>query len=367
MINAVNVVEVFKNNTKVGRLALTPESLCAFEYDTEYLYNGVSLSPFYLPLQSGVFLARREPFNGLFGVFNDSLPDGWGTLLTDRMLLKNGYNLSEVNVLNRLCLIGNNGMGALSFKPEWVLTKSSEIADLNVLAQEAAQIINSNYDGNLEELYIKAGSSGGARPKVLISINNEDWLVKFKSSSDPENIGQIEYEYSLAAKKCGIEMPETRLFEGKYFGVRRFDKVGNQRYHVHSASGLLYASFRYPSLDYTELVKAALALTKNVEEAYKIFRFMVFNVLTKNRDDHAKNFSFILKANTWVVSPAYDMVLSQGFNGQHTTTISGNGNPDFDDIIKVAKSTGLSEKKAITIYDEVFENSKQLKKHFPKS
>lgn len=360
MINSLKIVDVFYNSATIGKLALTTDNLTAFEYDKDYIGNGVSVSPFYLPLKPGVFIAKREPFNGLFGVFNDSLPDGWGTLLTDRILLKNKIALTDVNILDRLSLIGSNGMGALSFKPEWEIVHENNTTDLNKIANEVKLILQNNYEGNLEDLYIKGGSSGGARPKILIKIIEDDWIIKFKATSDPENIGQIEYDYSLAAKKCGLNVSETKLFEGKYFGTKRFDKIGNERFHIHSASGLLNASYRFPSLDYTELIKATFALTKNIKEALMMFRIMVFNVLTHNRDDHAKNFAFILKNNEWKLSPSYDLVLSNGFNGQHTTTIAGIGNPRKKDLFEVAKLTGLPEKNTIQIFDEVYENTREL-------
>ncbi len=360
MIKKVEIVEVLLNNLLVGKLVITPEQLFAFEYSAEYLNSGVSISPFHLPLKPGVFIAKREPFNGLFGVFNDSLPDGWGKLLTDRVLLNNNFSLNHINALDRLCLVGKNGVGALNYRPAIQMFKSQSKTDLNKLAVEVEQILKANYNGNINELYQKGGASGGARPKVLVNIDDKDWIIKFKSSYDPINIGKIEYQYSIAAKKCGIEMPETKLFGQKFFGARRFDIHANKKYHIHSASGLLYASFRYPSLDYTELIKATLALTQNMQEALKMYRQMVFNVLTFNRDDHAKNFSFILKGKTWSLSPAYDLVFSLGFNGQHTTTVNGKGNPVNADLIEVAINTGLPEKKARQIFDEVFENSKEL-------
>ncbi|MBI9069827.1 MAG: type II toxin-antitoxin system HipA family toxin [Salinivirgaceae bacterium] len=360
MIKPINKVEVFINEQHIGNLALTPNGLCAFEYTAQYLASGVSISPFYLPLRSGVFLAKHDPFNGLFGVFNDCLPDGWGKLLTDRILRKHKINLNEISTLHRLCLVNSNGVGALGFKPNWELVAKMDNTDLNQIAKEVEQIQQNNFDGDLEGLFNKGGSSGGARPKVFLKVDNVNWIIKFKSSIDPINIGEIEYQYSIAARKCGIDIPTTRLFNGKYFGVQRFDLVEKEKYHVHSASGLLYASFRYPSLDYIDLIKATLALTQSISEALKLYRQMVFNVLTFNKDDHAKNFSYILKNKTWQLSPAYDLVFSEGFNGQHTTTINGNGNPNKKDLFEVAKQTGLPKNQAVHIYDEVFENSKEL-------
>lgn len=356
-----NQIKVKLNELTVGTLAITENGLAAFEYSTDFLQKGFSISPFYLPLRTGVFIAHSEPFNGLFGVFNDSLPDGWGTLLTARMLKEKGYKPYEINVLKRLALVGTTGNGALTYHPDWILEKNDKNIELAQIAGEVNRILQQEESPELGTLYQMAGSSGGARPKVTMRIDGEEWIIKFPAASDPQNIGEIEYQYSLTAKKCGIEMTETRLFEGKYFGIRRFDRKENKRIQVHSASGLLYAIHRLPSLDYTELIKATLALTKNMNEALEIFRQMVFNVLTSNKDDHAKNFSFIYQNDEWKVSPAYDLVLSQGFNGQHTTTIAGKGNPEKEDLFEVAKLTGLPVRKANEIYEKVYENSQELK------
>lgn len=353
MIKPVKAVEVFYEGHRVGLLARSPERRCLFEYDAGWIREGFSISPFYLPLKSGVFTARGEPFEGLFGVFNDSLPDGWGRLLIDRWLIANVTNPGDFDPLDRLTLVGDSGMGALTYRPAQMKSLGNTTHHLDFYATEVAKILQADYSGSLNELVDKAASSGGARPKVLIKIDGEDWLVKFRSSLDPVNVGMIEYEHSLLAKKCGIEMPETRLFENKYFGVRRFDRDSNKRTHVHSAAGLLYASYRLPSLDYSTLMKATMALTRNITEVEKIFRVMVFNVLIGNKDDHAKNFAYVYKNKKWQVSPAYDLLPSAGFNNNHTTTVNGKGKPELKDCMEVARITAFPEKKAIEIMDQV--------------
>ena len=70
----------------VGTMALWQGRLAAFEYSREWLADGFPISPFSLPLEQKVFMPKIDPFDGLFGVFADSLPDGWGRLLTDRYL-----------------------------------------------------------------------------------------------------------------------------------------------------------------------------------------------------------------------------------------------------------------------------------------
>jgi len=170
---------------------------------------------------------------------------------------------------------------------------------------------------------------------------------------DSANVGEIEYKYSLLAKKCGINMPETKLFEGKYFDVERFDRTSHGKIHTVSAAGLLHADYRIPSLDYGDLLQLCHILTKNMEEVYALFRQMVFNVAIRNRDDHGKNFSFQWVNGEWKLSPAYDLLPSSGFNGFHTTTINNNGEPTVNDIMAVAAKVGLNKLRATDIVEEI--------------
>ena len=255
-------LKVFYNDILVGTLAKTPDRVVAFEYDSDWLNNGFSISPFSLPLIKKVFIPKYDPFGGLFGVFNDSLPDGWGRLLVDRLFLKNKINPAEIDNLNRLAVVQESGMGALTYKPEHRFKSENSISDYDIIAQECSKILESQNSENLDEIFNLGGSSGGARPKILTSIDNEDWIIKFPSSSDPKNIGEKEYQYSLCAKDCGINMTETRLFPSKicsgYFGIKRFDRKNGKKVHMVSVSGLLETSHRLPNLDYNTLMKLTL-------------------------------------------------------------------------------------------------------------
>ena len=360
-------LKVFYNDILVGTLAKTPERVVAFEYDLDWLNNGFSISPFSLPLIKKVFIPKYEPFDGLFGVFNDSLPDGWGRLLVDRLFLKNKINPVEIDNLNRLAVVQESGMGALTYKPEHRFQTENDVSNLDILAQECSKILESQNSDNLDELFQLGGSSGGARPKILTSIDNEDWIIKFPSSIDPKNIGEKEYQYSLCAKACGINMTETKLLPSEicsgYFGIKRFDRKNGKKVHMVSASGLLETSHRLPNLDYNLLMKLTLELTRNYEDIEQLFRLMCFNVFAHNRDDHSKNFSFMYDNNKkeWHLSPAYDLTYSSSFNGEHATTINGEGkNPSLDDILAVAKNIGLSEKSAKDIALDIQEKCKKL-------
>lgn len=341
---------------RVGRMALTPERVCGFEYDTSWIQTGFSISPFYLPLKPGLLMGKRDPFGGNFGVFDDSLPDGWGNLLLDRYLQEKGIDPYKLTILERLSLIGSTGRGALEYRPDKSITTDDEYLNFDRLAEDAEKILESKESaGAVDLLYKYGGSSGGARPKVFAGIDGREWLVKFKAASDPVNVGEIEYNYSLLACECGVRMAETRLFDDRYFGVERFDRTPQGKIHTISAAGLLHANYRIPSLDYSILLKLTLNLTKDMEQVADMFRLMVFNILISNRDDHAKNFSFQWVDQTWKLSPAYDLLPSSGFNGYHTTTINGKGEPTFADIIVVATEMGLSKQYATQTIEELTE------------
>ncbi|MBQ9688731.1 type II toxin-antitoxin system HipA family toxin, partial [bacterium] len=359
-MNNYTFLRAYYNETLVGTLARTREGLIAFEYDSDWLANGISISPYSLPLEKKVFIPKFEPFVGLFGVFNDSLPDGWGRLLVDRLLLKHHVNPSEVNPINRLAIVQSSGMGALTYKPVHEFENTQKDADLDNIAVECKKILTGEHSNSLDELFTLGGSSGGARPKSLINIDGEDWIVKFPSSIDSDNIGEQEYNYSICAKNCGINMPETRLFESKlcagYFGVKRFDRAQGKKIHMVSVSGLLETSHRFPNLDYNHLMKLTLDLTKDYQDVEQMYRLMCFNVFAHNRDDHSKNFSFLFDDNKreWQLSPAYDLTYSNSFNGEHATTIDGEGkNPTDENVLSVGKKIGLKEKLCKEILDEI--------------
>ena len=355
-MDRLNKVNVFYHNFKVGTMALYQNRLAAFEYDSDWLIDGFSISPFSLPLEKKVFIPKIDPFEGLFGVFADSLPDGWGRLLVDRLMRKEGYNPYEIGSLQRLAIVGASGMGALTYRPVIPINDDYDELSLDEIAKECKKVLTSETCDNLDYLFTKGGSSGGARPKILTKVDNEDWIIKFASSEDNEDMGKQEYDYALCAKKCGLEIEEVRLFPSEntkgYFGTRRFDRLGDGeagKVHMISAAGILETSHRIPNLDYDILMKLTLQLTKSMEECEKLYRLMCFNVFAHNRDDHSKNFTYMYKETEkrWVLSPAYDLTYSNSIGGEHATTVNGNGkNPTMEDILAVAKKNGLNITKA---------------------
>ncbi len=357
----VRLLTVLMDDRKVGTLALGANHLVAFSYDDNWLASGYSISPFSLPLEKKVFVPQGyDPFEGLFGVFSDSLPDGWGRLLVDRLLRRRQVDPYSVSSLYRLAVVGETGMGALRYRPESTLETSASDFSLDELAEECALILRSDSSGNLDELFRLGGSSGGARPKIFYQIDGEPWIVKFPTTYDPPTIGRQEYEYSLCARKCGIDVPKTLLLPSStcdgYFAVKRFDREQDKRIHMASVSALLETSHRIPNLDYEQLMQLTLILTKSKEQLLQLYRRMCFNVFAHNRDDHSRNFSYLCREGHWTLSPAYDLTYSNSIGGEHATTVHGNGrNPGMEDLLAVAKSHKIPRKTALQIAEEIRE------------
>ena len=368
-------LDVLFGERLVGSLVETKDKRVAFEYSDTWLSDGFSISPRSLPLEKKVFVPKNYTFGGLFGVFSDSLPDAWGRLLLDRMLKNNNINPDDIGELDRLAIIGDNGMGALCYRPSIKL--KNEIREeynlsLDTISDSCKDILKSKESDNLDYLYKYGGSSGGAGPKVSINYEGEEWLVKFPSHIDDEDIGFMEYEYNECAEKCGIRVAKHRLFDSLkckgYFGSRRFDRLntsnGLKRFHMLTASAVLEADFRAPCMDYNDLIKLTRILSiDDKKELENIFRLMCFNVFSHNRDDHAKNFTYIYneEKDMWLLSPAYDLTYSSTYFGEHTTSVNGNGNnPSIEDMLKVADRNGISKTKAGDIIEEVSHNVKKM-------
>ena len=350
-----------------------------FEMDPAFLRLGMNPSPLRLETRTGLQPAPPNPFDGLHGLFDDSLPDGWGRYLMDRAFRQRGLDPGAVTPLQRLALVGARAMGALSYEPDDG-GGDPHVAplDLPAIGLAATRQYLGDASELLDSLVRHASPSGGARPKILIGINEADgsavtgaddlpdgyshWLAKFPTgtSATDRSAGAIEYLYSRMARAAGINMAETRLIPGNkgnaYFVTRRFDRrAGNRRRHVHSVAGLVHSDFRMPDFDYLELLKLSDWLTRSHAEKTELFRRMTFNIVGGNRDDHTKNFAFEMKpGGEWVNTPAYDLTYNPGLAGHHSMTIRGKGRSFVrDDLLKLAHTASIPRAAALRIIDEV--------------
>ena len=366
-----NSLQVYYNERLVGTLAMTAGRKIAFQYSKSWIEKGFSISPFSLPLKDQVFIPTKDYFQGLFGVFADSLPDGWGRLLLNRLLRSYKQNPDDLTVLDRLAIVGRSGMGALTYQPAREFLKQGDNLDLDELAAQCQKILNTEYSDNLDELYQLGGTSGGARPKIMTSIDGGQWIIKFPAHVDGENAGKMEYDYSCCARQCGIIMSETRLFPSEkcegYFGTKRFDRAvdtrGKKKIHMLTAAALLELDFEQPSMDYHGLMKLTKILTNNNEmDLENMFRRMCFNVFAHNRDDHSKNFTFLYdeENDSWRMSPAYDLTYINTYYGEHTTAVDGNGrNPGEKESLAVGIAAGMNKEKCLDIMKGIEANVKE--------
>ncbi|MBO4740888.1 MAG: HipA N-terminal domain-containing protein, partial [Bacteroidales bacterium] len=203
-MNSINKLFVKYHGNTVGELTLTPDGKrCVFRYDKEWLATGFSLSPLDLPLKSDLFIAPERPFWGNFGIFEDSLPDGYGRYLLNRMLRQQGIDDAQLTPLQRLSIVGHSGMGALCYEPETKTDKVDEKLAFDHLQQLALEVLAEKNEKDAALLYYRSGNSGGCRPKCLYHDKEGDWLVKFRHTYDPKDLGLREYKYNEIAKKCG--------------------------------------------------------------------------------------------------------------------------------------------------------------------
>lgn len=324
-------------------MAATPRAPILFEYTPEALQQGLELSGLHLPLSPKTYSDFPSFNEHLPGVLADALPDGWGRLLMDRLFRKRGLNPSDVTVLERLTYISDTAMGAFSFHPEVVLTdKTTQDIPLDLLAREAQAVLAGEDSELLAQLVDMGGSPQGARPKALVyrcdtsqrtstvSFEGaEPWLIKFPARSEHFEVCAIEYIYAACAFQCGLDVPQVEYFDlGSglaAFGAKRFDRQGGLRIPMHSLAGYLNTNFRIPNCDYDTFIRATGHITQSDVSAVKqAFARTLFNVVFNNRDDHTKNFSYVLNENReWALAPAYDLTYDEGPSGYHQMSVMG--------------------------------------------
>ncbi len=351
MIKEIQKVQVLFRKQKVGQLQFDPaKRVCVFEYDKDWLASGFSISPTELPLQSDLLFADKDRLDGCFAVFEDSLPDGYGLFLLERILRNQNATLKDLNPLQRLSIIGKSGMGALSYLPVMPgIQKQREIEDtkqLEMFQEEALKVLSEKEEGDVSLLYYNSANSGGARPKASMRASDgSHWLVKFRHTYDPTDIGQSEWLYMKTAEACGVTIPRIALLNDRYFAIERFDIAPDgQRMHAVTAAALLKTDFRRQDVDYTNLLALTGYLTQNPQQVEEMFRRMVVNLVVDNKDDHAKNFSFLCHDGRWELAPAYDITYSPaGSHGEHATSLFYNGNPGLDLVLKAGTGIRIPE------------------------
>lgn len=389
------------HDTRIGAVHWDPgQELGIFEYDRSFLNSGIEISPLMLPLGEGTSSfpsLSRESFKGLPGLLADALPDKFGNLLINQWLERQGRSPSSFNPVERLCYLGSRGMGALEFRPAILKDRPSEPLEIDALVRLAndalasRDALHANFTQPPEALatILRVGTSaGGARAKAVIAWNPETneirsgqvplptgfehWLIKFdgvaenrdKELADPKGYGRIEYAYHLMARAAGITMSDCRLLEENgraHFMTRRFDRTPDgDKLHLQSLCAVAHFDFNQAgAYSYEQAFQIARQLNLPQPDLAEMFRRAVFNVISRNQDDHTKNISFLMdRRGSWSLAPAYDLIFSYNPQGawtqRHQMTFAGKRDHFApDDLLKVAAAADLKPRQAKFIISDV--------------
>jgi serine/threonine-protein kinase HipA len=371
----------------VGAIAWDPrEGFANFEYANQIDPEKLPIAPIKMPAkQIYGFPELRDSatFRGLPGMLADSLPDRYGNDLINIWLAQNGRPENSLNPVELLCFIGKRGMGAMEFEPTISPVVPSASLELTQLILYTQQLLDNkkqlllNTEVGLRDVMIdvlKMGTSaGGARPKAIIAYNEktgdirsgqmlpgkgyEHWLIKFDGVRDTQfgatyGYGRVEIAYYKMAIDFGIQMMESRLVEEgnrAHFMTKRFDRVnGDLKVHVQTLCALQHYDYnKITSYSYEQLFQTMRTLRLTYAEAEQMYRRMVFNVLSRNCDDHTKNFAFMMATDgVWKLAPAYDVCHSyrpgSDWMSQHSLSINGK-RIDFnkEDLLKFAEQHSI--------------------------
>ncbi len=361
MASVLGLAQVWIWNKFVGAVSEEDDGRITFEYDEAFRRRGLEISPRKLPLSlrgpvSFPELNRVEAFSGLPGVLADALPDRFGNAIIKAYFENQGRPESAMSPVQKLLYMGKRGMGALEFRPAIRggatahERQSLEIADL---VEQARKLIEGETDVAVAEIMRVGSSAGGARPKAVILWNrakgevrssfaapktgDEHWIIKFDGVGEldapnptPQPYNRVEYVYSLMAKDAGIEMEETNLLTERnyvHFMVRRFDREGAKKLHLHSLGGLDHADYNAPgTYSYEQFLRVILELQLGYPALEQAFRRICFNIIAVNQDDHVKNIAFLMdETGRWRLAPAFDMTFARGagYTRQHQMSLGG--------------------------------------------
>ncbi len=405
----VEVIEVRCWGRTVGALAYDPKSdLNVFEYSPQWVATGIELSPLHMPNRGGTYTfpqLSKQTFYGLPAMVADALPDDFGNAVIDAWLAEQGVNKTEITSLDRLAYAGERALGALSFQPAQSglegPTTAIQLADIVTQARTllAGTIPSSTSTHDALSQLIQVGSSaGGARAKAVIGYNPatgqirsgyttnepgfEPWLLKLdgvSSAADgsinsldaPAQFTRIEYAYYLMAKDAGITMSECQLLpEGPraHFLTRRFDReTSGERIHLQSLCAIDQLDFRFRQThSYAQYFNVIRNLGMGEAELVEAFRRMVFNVFALNRDDHTKNFAFLLsKDEAWRLAPAYDITHAYNPQGRWTQHHQMSINGKFDQIT-MEDFLAVGDSQAIPAYKSIINEVKSAVSNWEK-
>jgi len=381
-------VEAFLYGMKIGTLIMY-ENRVYFDYDDVFRSKNINISPLKLNIRNHskgyTNKDSLDVYQGLAGVFYDTLPDKHGMPFIYRYFENKGFTKDEVTLLHKLIFIADRGMGAIEYKPKEHqdsidISRTVSVKDMRQNMISVLEKEGTNYSIDmLMNIIDSASPIGGARPKMLITYNSNLRKIKYNNKQLDEKFSRaiikfdevypnkeendesleftkMEYLYLTLAKECGIDIPNIYLHEEDgqhHLIIERYDRDENDnKIHICSASGLMHKDISVAKvMSYEELFRFTNIVCTKQSAIKELFKRMVFNALSFNLDDHAKNFEFMMnRSGDWNLAPAYDMTYSKGSLQEHLSSINGKGK-DFliDDFLKVAKENLIQKKEALKI------------------
>lgn len=316
-----------------GRIAQQSDGRLIFNYGQSYLArkNAIAIYEPELPLQAGEIPLRENM--QLPSCIRDASPDAWGRrVIINRTLGLKGRDAAsiELDELTYLLESGSDRIGALDFQHSATkyVTRERQNATLDELMKSAERVEQGVPLSPELDLALQHGTSlGGARPKALIVDNHKKYIAKFSASNDLYNVVKAEFVAMRLASIVGLDVAPVKLTKalGKdVLLIERFDRVavkgGWTRRALVSALTMLEldeTEARYAS--YEEL--ATLIRHRFVEPTQtleELFGRIVFNILSGNTDDHARNHAAFWNGKTLTLTPAYD-ICPQGRTGGEAT------------------------------------------------
>ena len=326
------------------------------------------------------------------GFISDSLPGSFGEEILDNFFIQNNSG-KKPTIIDKLLFIGNRGLGALEFRPAYVLNEETDkILSLKNIYEEVKKLKRGEDFKSIHDAFLVSAHSfvGGARSKAVASINLESKevylgdrtkeppkgffpvIIKYDDTQggdeNKSTYSKLEYIYYLLAKESGININKCYLVHSgnKYhFVTKRFDIKGSQKFHVHSLAGLLHIDYNIPrSLGYEDLFRTAIKLNAT-SSLNQLFLQMLFNYMFVNQDDHPRNFSFMYGSDyKWKATPAYDITYAKGVKQtrEHQMTLKGKAlsQINLQDIVNIATEFSI-DLKFITNAIETMKNLRESK------
>jgi serine/threonine-protein kinase HipA len=346
-------------------------------YAKSWIESGFRLSED-LPLSANE-TSPREPARAV-GAVDDARPDRWG-----ERVIQFVDRPERLSLMEYLYFAGDDRFGALgvSSSPDsYQSRKSSPLPRLDeaqALSDVVRKIANKEALTAQERAIAHAGGSlGGAKPKALIRIDGEEWIIKF-FAGEPIDAPLIEHAAMTLALEAGIRAAETRvvpLLGENAIIVRRFDREGSRRLHSLSAGTVLrsIAATPSPDLGYPALAQALRRFGDTAEEAnatqmIELFRRMVFNILIDNTDDHEKNHSLVYlpatRAGKLYLAPAYDVLPTNSGQGRQEFTVGAQGRESsLSNAMSQCALFGLSNEAAADAIVQIISVVDGWKDHF---